>query len=169
MKKSMNTERDEQAGDLQGERVSLADRIARWTAGKNSLDTPIPGLRELILAAIEVAQPYGSRNERLMQLLVDEVAVMPSLPLRLPQPSDPDPLALCDALADTPDDSSTLTQWATRLGVDARTIQRRFAKQTGMTLGQWRQQARLITALGQLASGVCNVDTSDVGVHDTHS
>lgn len=31
-------------GELRGERVSLADRIARWTAGRNRLDTPIPGL-----------------------------------------------------------------------------------------------------------------------------
>ena len=47
-----------------------------------------PLLRELILAAIEVALPYApdSRGGRLMSLLLDEVAVLPSLPLRLPQP-----------------------------------------------------------------------------------
>ncbi len=37
--------------------------------------------------------------------------------------------------------------WAGRLGIDARTIQRRFALQTGMTFGQLRQQARLSMAL----------------------
>lgn len=119
-----------------------------------------PLLRELILAAIEVAQPYAmdSRDGRLMNLLLDEVALLPSLPLRLPQPSDPDLLTICRAIAATPDDLSTLTQWAERLSIDAKTIQRRFARQTGMTFGQWRQQARLIMALEQLACGAKIVD-----------
>ena len=121
-----------------------------------------PLLRELILAAIAVTQPYapGTRDERLMQLLLDEVAVMPSLPLRLPQPSDRNLLAICGTLTRTPDDASTLGDWANRLGIDAKTIQRRFARQTGMTFGQWRQQARLIMALEQLASGVKVVDVA---------
>ncbi|TCJ14990.1 AraC family transcriptional regulator [Parasulfuritortus cantonensis] len=119
-------------------------------------------LRELILAAIEIRQPYldDSRDGRLMRLLLDEVAVLPSLPLRLPQPSDPDLLTICRALAETPDDPSTLGEWAARLGVDAKTVQRRFARHTGMTFGQWRQQARLITALEQLAAGAKVVDVA---------
>jgi hypothetical protein len=35
---------DDPAGDLPDERVGLADRIARWTAGRNKLETPISGL-----------------------------------------------------------------------------------------------------------------------------
>lgn len=121
-----------------------------------------PLLRELILSAIEVAQPYApdSRDSCLMALLLDEVALLPSLPLRLPLPSDPDLLTICRAISAAPDDASTLGDWAERLEVDARTIQRRFARQTGMTFGQWRAQARLITALEQLASGVKVVDVA---------
>jgi AraC-like DNA-binding protein len=121
-----------------------------------------PLLRELILAAMNVTQPYSpdSRDGRLMTLLLDEVALLPSLPLRLPQPTDPDLLTICEAIASSPDDPSTLGQWAARLGVDPKTIQRRFARQTGMTFGQWRQQARLIMALEQLASGVKVVDVA---------
>lgn len=33
-----------EAGGVENGRVSLAERIARWTAGKNRLDTPIGGL-----------------------------------------------------------------------------------------------------------------------------
>jgi AraC-like DNA-binding protein len=119
-------------------------------------------LRELILASINVVQPYApdSRDGRLMTLLLDEVALLPSLPLRLPQPTDPDLLIICEAISGSPDDPSTLGHWAARLGVDPRTIQRRFARQTGMTFGQWRQQARLIMALEQLASGVKVVDVA---------
>lgn len=119
-------------------------------------------LRELILAAIEVRRPYAPdcRDGRLMHLLLDEVAVLPSLPLRLPQPTDPDLLTICRGLSEAPDDPATLGEWAARLGVDAKTVQRRFARHTGMTFGQWRQQARLITALEQLASGAKVVDVA---------
>ncbi len=35
----------------------------------------------------------------------------------------------------------------------ARTLERRFAQETGITVGRWRRQARLLDALRQLASG----------------
>jgi len=149
-------------GDVQVRTVYIRpDASAHLPAGCRVVGIS-PLLRELILAAIEVAQPYDpdARDGRLMQLLLDEVAVLPSLPLHLPQPSDPDLLTICRVLADAPDDASTLGDWAGRLGVDAKTIQRRFARQTGMTFGQWRQQARLITALEQLAAGVKVVDVA---------
>jgi hypothetical protein len=44
---SMNSDRvadDEQEGGTMGRALSLSDRIARWTNGRNRLDTPIPGL-----------------------------------------------------------------------------------------------------------------------------
>ncbi len=149
-------------GDVQVRTVYIrSDASAHLPAGCRVVGIS-PLLRELILAAIAVAQPYdpGARDGRLMQLLLDEVAVLPSLPLHLQQPTDPDLLTICRALTDAPDDASTLTDWAGRLGVDAKTIQRRFARQTGMTFGQWRQQARLITALEQLAAGVKVVDVA---------
>lgn len=40
----MNRAGEKQVGSLQDERASLADRIAQWTADRNSLDTPIAGL-----------------------------------------------------------------------------------------------------------------------------
>ena len=58
----------------------------------------------------------------------------------LPFPSQ----GIADLPRKRPDDPSTLEDWALGLGVDARTIQRAFARETGMTFGQWRQQARLL-------------------------
>lgn len=114
-----------------------------------------PLLRELISAAAEIALPYAanSRDGRLMRLLLDELHALPILPLHLPQPSDPHLQRICAQLQGAPDDLSTLADWAVQLGVDAKTIQRRFARETGMTFGQWRQQARLLHALERLAQG----------------
>jgi len=112
-------------------------------------------LRELILAAMNIPGDYlpDSRHGRVMQLLIDEVALLPTLPLHLPHPTDPRLLEICGTLAAQPDDASTLKQWGERLEIDAKTIQRLFARETGMTFGQWRQQARLLKALELLAGG----------------
>jgi AraC-like DNA-binding protein len=119
-------------------------------------------LRELILAATEVAQPYDerSRDGRLMRLLLDELHALPVLPLHLPQPSDPRLRRICARIAERPDDVSTLADWAATLAVDVKTIQRLFARETGMTFGQWRQQARLLHGLERLAVGDKVVDVA---------
>jgi AraC-like DNA-binding protein len=121
-----------------------------------------PLLRELILAATLIQQPYveASREGRLMRLLLDEVNVLPTLPLHLPQPNDPRLTTICKTLSAKPHDASTLADWADRLQVDAKTIQRLFDRETGMSFGQWRQQARLLGALQQLAAGSKVVDVA---------
>lgn len=121
-----------------------------------------PLLRELIRAAMEVAQFYAedSRDGRLMRLLLDELYALPVLPLHLPQPADARLRRICGQLLEAPDDGSTLSDWAQRLAIDVKTIQRLFARETGMTFGQWRQQARLLRALERLAVGDKVVDVA---------
>ncbi|AEI75442.1 fosmidomycin resistance protein Fsr [Cupriavidus necator N-1] len=123
-------------------------------------------LRELILAAIDIPLPYApdTRDARLMRLLLDEVMLVPSLPLHLPRPADGSLRQICDAITGAPDTALTLADWGSRLEVDPKTIQRRFARETGMTFGQWRQQARLLAALEKLAAGSKVVDVAlDLG------
>ena len=119
-----------------------------------------PLLRELIRAAAEVPAPYvpASRDGRLMRLMLDELRTLPVLPLHLPMPLEPRLLEICTRLQQRLDDVSTLADWAAHLGVDVKTIQRLFQRETGMTFGKWRQQARLLRALELLASGERVVD-----------
>lgn len=114
-----------------------------------------PLLRELIIAVIDVPIPYApdSRAGRLARLLIDEIQQMGTLPLHLPMPSDKRLLEICNAISSTPDDNTTASEWARRLHVDPKTIQRLFLRETGMTFGQWRTQARLLLALERLAAG----------------
>ena len=123
-------------------------------------------LRELIQAATGVAQPYArnSRDGRVMRLLLDELRALPVLPLHLPQPVDPRLRRICDRLASRPDDPSTLTDWGRQLGLDRKTIERLFVRDTGMTFGRWRQQLRLLRALERLGRGDRIVDIAlDLG------
>lgn len=125
-----------------------------------------PLLRELIQAAMQVSQPYApnSRDGRLMRLLLDEMRALPALPLHLPQPTDPRLRRICDRLAAEPDDASTLGDWSRALGLDRKTIERLFVRDTGTTFGRWRQQFRLLRALERLARGDRIVDVAlDLG------
>jgi len=121
-----------------------------------------PLLAALIRAAAVIAPSYqpDSRDGRLMRLILDEVQTLPVLPLHLPEPTDPRLRQIGRKLERHPDDASTLQDWATRLQVDVKTIQRLCARELGMTFGQWRQQARLLRALERLAVGEKVIDVA---------
>ncbi|WP_321818143.1 MULTISPECIES: AraC family transcriptional regulator [unclassified Paraburkholderia] len=123
-------------------------------------------LKQLIVSAMEIDGDYltDSRDGRLMGLILDELRVLPVLPLHLPNPHHPYLRTICNAIAEAPDDNRTLAHWAAVIGVDIKTIQRLFMRETGLTFGQWRQQARLLMALERLASGARIVDIAlDMG------
>lgn len=130
-----------------------------------------PLLSELIRASIGIAEPYAadSRAARVMGLILDELKGLPGLPLHLPQPADARIQAICAALQDNPGDNSTLADWRARLGLDEKTIQRLFRKGTGMTFGQWRQQARLLLALERIAVGEKIIDVAGALGYDSPS
>jgi AraC-like DNA-binding protein len=119
-----------------------------------------PLLSELIKASVSLKPPYAedSRDARIMHLILDELAILPALPLSLPQPVDPRLQRICLALQEEPGDASTVADWSERLHLDQKTIQRLFRKETGMTFGQWRQQARLLLALERIAVGEKVID-----------
>jgi AraC-like DNA-binding protein len=117
-------------------------------------------LRTPILEAVTVQLPYadGSRDDRLMRLLLDEIFQMPVLPLHLPTPSDPRLKVIHVKIKASPDDPNTIAQWARQLRLHPRTIQRLFLDETGLSFTQWRRQARLLAALEMLARGERIVD-----------
>jgi AraC-like DNA-binding protein len=58
-----------------------------------------------------------------------------------------------DRKRDEPSDTSPVDTIARRAGASRRTLERIFRKETGMSLGEWRQQARLLHAMRLLARG----------------
>jgi AraC-like DNA-binding protein len=118
-----------------------------------------------------VRQPYApaTRDGRVMRLILDELRALPVLPLHLQMPTDARLLHICEMLQQQLDDPSTMGDWAQRLAVDVKTIQRLFVKQTGMTFGQWRQQARLLRALELLATGEKVIDVALAMGYDSPS
>lgn len=119
-------------------------------------------LRELLVAAVElpVDYPLGGREERLMSLLIDEIRVSPTIALHLPLPKDSRIRRICEAFMSRPSETATAAHWAESLGVGAKTVHRLFVKETGMTFAQWREQARLLSALRRLAQGERVIDVA---------
>jgi AraC-like DNA-binding protein/quercetin dioxygenase-like cupin family protein len=114
-----------------------------------------PLLRELILRACSLPVLYDEAGPdgRVMKLIIDELAALPSLALDLPMPRDRRLHALCQRLRANPGDARSLDAWARDCGASARTLARLFRKETGLGFGDWRQQARLLAALARLAEG----------------
>ncbi|SNS61178.1 transcriptional regulator, AraC family [Pseudomonas japonica] len=128
-------------------------------------------LSELIKVSVGIRHPHGanSREARVLRLILDELQILPTLPLNLPQPTEPRLRRICAALQRDPGDNSTLADWSARLGLDEKTIQRLFHRETGMTFGQWRQQARLLLALERIALGEKIIDVAGALGYDSPS
>ena len=111
-----------------------------------------PLLRELIVSLSRLASA-GSRESLLSALILDELAAAPRLPMRIALPIDKRLKALCERLMDSPGSSATLNQWARQVGASERTLTRLFARELGMSFGQWRHQLRLAYAVPLIARG----------------
>ena len=132
----------------------LRTELRALPGGLRAVNVP-PLARELILHAVE-ASPLDLRvpeHERLIGVLVDQLAALPQAPLPVPRPTDPRAQALCELLAVDPGTERSLEDLAAQVGASRRTLERLFASETGLTIGQWRQRQRLVHALRRLAEG----------------
>ncbi|WP_085489863.1 AraC family transcriptional regulator [Paraburkholderia susongensis] len=129
-------------------------------------------VRALLVAAADLPhdQPLDEPARRLLQVLLDRLATLPAAPLGLSWPQDPRAQRIADALGADPAQSRVLDELAAAAGVTARTAARLFAKETGQTFGQWRQQLRLLAALEYLGAGESVTQVAlEVGYSDVSS
>jgi AraC-like DNA-binding protein len=112
-------------------------------------------LRELIVRATELPVHYDESGPagHVMALILAELSGLQSLPLQLPMPRDGRLRDLCRALLEAPGDQRPLAAWAKSMNTSGRTLARRFQSETGLSFGAWRQQARVLEAMGRLGSG----------------
>jgi AraC-like DNA-binding protein len=112
-------------------------------------------LRELIVRATELPVQYDESGPagHVVALILAELQGLRSLALQLPMPRDARLRSLCQALLASPGDQRPLEAWARTINTSARTLARRFQSETGLSFGAWRQQARVLEAMGRLGSG----------------
>jgi AraC-like DNA-binding protein len=90
-------------------------------------------------------------------LALDLIRAAPSVPAYLPLPLTEPALSAVNDLA--PWDGS-IEVVAIKHGMSRRTLERRVQAETGMSLGAWRQQARLMKSLELLAAGAKVADAA---------
>ncbi|WP_296249318.1 AraC family transcriptional regulator [Pseudomonas sp. UBA4194] len=115
-----------------------------------------PLARELIKGFCELPHDYPAGNSpeaRLVQVLLDQLAILPEVGFSLPLPRDRRLLSLCNELIAAPDQSATLAAWAHRLGTSEKTLMRLFQRETGLSFRGWRQRMRLLSSLNALENG----------------
>ena len=112
-----------------------------------------PLLRELLRRAFQLQTlDRRKRDQRnLMDVLLDELALLPGAPIDLPMPRDTRALRAARHVRDTPDGVHTLAKVAKHAGASGRTLERLFRGETGLSFGAWRQRVRLLRALELLA------------------
>jgi AraC-like DNA-binding protein len=114
-----------------------------------------PLLRELILHACTFGGLRRSvkAHAHLIDLIVDQLNVVEIAPLHLSYPTDERAARVAAMLSDHPGDPRPLTLLCRAAGASKRTVERLFLSETNLSLGQWRQQLRLVRSLRLLAAG----------------
>ncbi len=125
-----------------------------------------PVLRELVLKCVEL----GMLDERepahcAMAIVIGaELSRRDTAPLTLPAPTSVAARAAAEMMTAAPGEGAGFgtPALARRVGLSARTLERRFCAETGMTLAAWGRQARLLGSLRALAAGA-QVKTAAAG------
>jgi AraC-like DNA-binding protein len=114
-----------------------------------------PLLRELIAQATRIGMldPRDPVEHAIFTLLVAELRPSDVPAFDLVRPTSPTMRRAADLMEARAPDSRTTARLAAAVGASARALERRFAAETGLSPGRWRQQCFLLGALEQIAAG----------------
>lgn len=109
-------------------------------------------LLRLLLDRLD-AEGLDPRSRSTTEAMVLDVLAPTSYELILRVPRSRLLAPIVAALRDDPADTTTLAQWAVRLGVSTRTVTRAFHAETGLGFSRWVNTARAQHAIALLAQG----------------
>ena len=90
---------------------------------------------------------------RLLAVLADEMTVVPAESSYLPLPHDSRLLRMIRAFTEHPAEQHSLDHWAREVGMSKRSLMRNFQEEAGLSIGQWMQKFRILSATDMLAAG----------------
>jgi len=93
------------------------------------------------------------QDQRLMQVLADQLAAAPCTSSYLPHSDDPLLGPVLERLDADPADNRSLAQWALVAHTTERTLARRCQSELNMRFAEWRQRLRVVKALPRLQAG----------------
>jgi AraC-like DNA-binding protein len=113
-----------------------------------------------LLAAIVDHLHQHEATAHLVAVAIEQLAALREQPLFLPRLSSARTRRVADVLSADPADTPRIHDLAAALGVSDRTLERAFAADAGMSLGEWRQRSRISRAIGLLAGGLAVKDVA---------
>jgi AraC-like DNA-binding protein/quercetin dioxygenase-like cupin family protein len=142
-------------GKIEGYAVFLGTSKPLGLSLKTSTIAVTSLLRELIIrsAQFPVDYPATGVESRVMEVLIDEIAVAPTGGLHLPMPLDARLRTIFQSMITNPADRGDIASWSKRAGLSERTFARMITAETGMSFGRWRQRLNIILALQWMAAG----------------
>ncbi len=97
--------------------------------------------------------PQSAPEQRLLQVLVDQLSHARSVGSYLPRSDDPLLRVVLQALEQNPGDERSLADLAADVHSTERTLSRRCQRDLGMSFAEWRQRLRVVKALPRLEGG----------------
>ncbi|MGB6958977.1 MAG: helix-turn-helix transcriptional regulator [Candidatus Acidiferrum sp.] len=143
------------SGQVSMRTLYFLPRLVKGLPKKCFVMNVTPLLRELILHACTFKRlnKKAPVQKRILEIIVDQLQAVHSIPLQLPHPVDARAMRIVQALLANPGERCNLNKLCKDCGASKRTIERIFLSETKLTFGKWRQQLRLLHALQLLASG----------------
>jgi len=97
--------------------------------------------------------PYALEENKLLEVVLDQLAIAPVVGSYLPDSSDPLLARALVHLKDNPGDNCSLKEIAGQLGTSERTLARKAQRDLGMALSEWRQRLTVMRAIPMLQEG----------------
>lgn len=116
----------------------------------------VTALLRALIVELEAASQKGEDEayiDKLNALIFEQLRRLPVQDFHLPWPQSPMLHRICEALHANPADARSIDDWGRALGASARTLARRFEKEVGVSLRQWRYRLRLFLAVEWLSAG----------------
>lgn len=112
-------------------------------------------LREIILETVRLKMLSQSvvTHAHLAAVLIDQLIAADEMSLKITMPADARAVRLANIISNDPANKSPLDALAKLAGASPRTLERLFVNETGLSVGRWRQQARLMMAIRLLVEG----------------
>lgn len=113
----------------------------------------------LILAVLDLLRRGGIEfartppEQRLFQVLLDQLSSTPSHDSYLPMSQDPLLGQVLHELQSCPWDPRTLADWAARVHTTERTLARRCQRDLDMSFNEWRQRLKVVRGIALLEAG----------------
>lgn len=152
-------------------RSVYVDRVAAAGMPADCVVLEVTSLaRELILRAGLLPAEYDEAGDDglLMRLLLAEIRRLSACALDLPLPESADLIGVCERVMADLSARRACGADAGFINMSARTLYRRFLRETGITFARWKQQARLLEAIRRLADGASVTATAlDLGYEST--